>query len=75
MVNVNPFGAIVVVIGLLGAIWPYRVARSQEALDAIGSTRNVSEVEPAGWMITLTRIVGIVAIAAGFMILFGIISI
>ena len=75
MVSVNPFGTIFIVIGLLGAIWPYRVARFQEALDAIGSTRKMSEVEPAGWRVTLTRVLGVVAIAAGIVILLGVVSV
>ena len=75
MVSVNPFGAIFIVVGLLGAIWPYRVARFREALDAIGSTRKMSEVEPASWMVTLTRVVGVVAIVAGLVILFGVLSV
>lgn len=75
MVTVNPFGAVFIVVGLLGAIWPYRVARFREALDAIGSTRKMSEVEPAGWMVTLTRVGSIVAFLIGVVVLLGLVSV
>ncbi|WP_170836874.1 hypothetical protein [Haloferax larsenii] len=37
---------------------PRRSARVLEQLNAIGSKRNLRTVEPTGWNITLTRIVG-----------------
>lgn len=45
--------------GIPGAIWPYELAKFGEQLDAIGSKRSWSEVEPAGWNVALTRAVGI----------------
>lgn len=75
MVSINPFGAFFIVVGLLGAIFPYQAARFQEAMDAIGSTRKASEVEPAGWMVTLTRVAGIVFIVIGLVVLFGLVSV
>jgi hypothetical protein len=50
---------ILLVFGLPGAIWPYKVARFEEQLDAIGSKRSWSEVEPAGWKVVLTRVIGV----------------
>jgi hypothetical protein len=47
-----------VVLGPLMALYPYRVARFEERLDAIGSKRSWSEVEPADWKVMLTKVVG-----------------
>ena len=41
-------------------MWPHRVARFEEQLDAIGSKRSWDEVKPAGGKVTLTRGAGIV---------------
>ena len=58
---VNPvLGTLLVGVGLLGAVWPQRVARFEEQLDAIGSKRSAGEVEPAEWKVTLTRGAGVV---------------
>ena len=57
----NPvLGILLVGFGLLNAVWPYRVARFEEQLDAIGSKRSWDEVEPAEWKVTLTRGIGVV---------------
>ncbi|PSQ37566.1 hypothetical protein BRD05_00320 [Halobacteriales archaeon QS_9_70_65] len=53
-------GTLIVAFGLVNAVWPYRVARFEEQLDAIGSKRSWDEVEPAEWKITLTRGIGVV---------------
>jgi hypothetical protein len=45
--------------GIPNAVWPYRLARFEERLDSIGSKRSWSEVEPADWKVTLTRVAGI----------------
>lgn len=74
MVQINLFGAIPILLGLLAAIWPYKLANLQESIDAIGSKRSMSEVEPADWMVTLTRIVGILVLLGGVAVLFGAIS-
>ena len=57
---------ILLVFGVPGAVWPYKMARLEEQFDSIGSKRSWSEVEPADWKVTLTRVVGVV------MLLFGI---
>jgi len=56
----------VVVWGFMGllfgppaTIWPYKIARWGEILDAIGRKPN-GRVEPAGWNVALTRISGVV---------------
>ncbi|WP_435348900.1 hypothetical protein [Haloarchaeobius sp. HRN-SO-5] len=55
----GPIAVILVVFGLPGAVWPYKVARFEEQMDSIGSKRSWSEVEPADWKVGLTRVVGI----------------
>lgn len=73
MVDLNPFGMVFVVLGFLAMVWPYRVARFRQAWQAIGSTRSLSDVEPADWNVTLTRVVGVVFILLGGAVLFGMI--
>ncbi|PSP77824.1 hypothetical protein BRC88_12395 [Halobacteriales archaeon QS_4_69_225] len=53
-------GALIVAFGLVNVVWPYKVARFEEQLDAIGSKRSWDEVEPAEWKVTLTRGIGVV---------------
>jgi len=49
------FGA---VLGPLLALYPYKIARFEERLDAIGSKRSWSEVEPANWKVALNKLLG-----------------
>lgn len=63
----EPIALLFVLFGLPGAIWPYRTARFEEQLDAIGSKRRWSEIEPADWKVMLTRYVGIVMVGAGIL--------
>lgn len=67
----NPIGIIIVLFGLLGAIWPYQLTRFNEQMDAIGSKRRASDVEPAEWNVMLTRIFSVVMIFIGIVVLFG----
>jgi hypothetical protein len=60
---------ILVLFGLPGAAFPYKVAKFGEMLDAIGSKRRSSEVEPAAWNVTLTRIGSLAMVLFG--VLFG----
>jgi hypothetical protein len=53
------YAVIMLVFGLPAAVYPCQVAKFSEAMDAIGSKRKSSEVEPAGWNVALTRIVGV----------------
>ena len=64
MVNLV-FGTLIIAFGLLGAVWPYRVARFEEQIDAIGSKRSWDEVEPTGWKVMLTRVIGVVVALIG----------
>jgi hypothetical protein len=52
----------VAVVGLLAgpamALWPYRLARFSEVLDAIGR-KPAGRVEPAEWKVLLTRAFGV----------------
>ncbi len=52
------FGTFLILFGLPQAIWPYKIARFGEQVDAIGSKRSWSEVEPAGWKVILTKLIG-----------------
>ena len=64
MVNLV-FGTLLIGFGLLGAVWPYRVARFEEQIDAIGSKRSWDEVEPTEWKVMLTRVIGVVVAFIG----------
>ncbi|WP_435063325.1 hypothetical protein [Halobaculum sp. EA56] len=44
-------------LGLLAVLRPYQVARIGEIADAVGR-KPAGRVEPAGWNVALTRIVG-----------------
>jgi len=61
----SQLGWFLLVFGLPAAAFPYRLAKFNEALDAIGSQRKSSEVEPAGWNVFLTRAVGVVTTLVG----------
>ncbi|GAB3679433.1 hypothetical protein GCM10028857_00810 [Salinarchaeum chitinilyticum] len=63
---VNPLGIPLLAFGLAAVIWPYEIARFEERIDAIGSKRSWSEVEPADWRVTLTRGIGVVFVLIGF---------
>jgi hypothetical protein len=68
----DPAGFIFVLFGAVSVIWPYKLARFSEQLDAIGSKRPLESVEPAEWTVELTRIVGVLMIVFGVgMVLFG----
>ena len=54
------------------AVWPDRLARLEEQIDAIGSRRSWSEVEPAGWKVALTRIVSVAVSVFGLFVFLGI---
>jgi len=70
---VNPvLGTLLVGFGLLSAVWPYRVARFEEQLDAIGSKRSWDEVEPAEWKVKLTRGFGVVVALFGVVVFLNI---
>ncbi|MFC7044414.1 hypothetical protein ACFQH6_02430 [Halobacteriaceae archaeon GCM10025711] len=67
----EPIGLVLVLFGLPGAIWPYRIARFEERMDSIGSKRSWSEVEPADWKVAFTRFVGAGMVLVGVLGLFA----
>jgi len=58
-------GALMLIVGGAAVVSPYEVARFEEMIDAIGSTRRASEIEPADWKVTVTRIAGGVLVLVG----------
>jgi hypothetical protein len=67
---VTPAGLLVVLLGVLVAVRPYSVAQFEEQLDAIGSKRSLSDVEPADWKVTLTRFFRVAITLFGLLVLF-----
>jgi len=61
-----------VLLGVLNLVFPYTMAQLKERLDAIGSTRSWSDVEPAGWYVVLTRLLGVALIGIGLAYLLGV---
>lgn len=57
-------GVMLVGLGLVAVVWPYRVAKIDETLDAIGR-KQTGPVEPADWSVTVTRLVGAGILLAG----------
>ncbi len=58
-------GGILLAAGILGFRYAYEVSQFDERLDAIGSTTRWDEVEPAGWKVTLTRMLSFVVALVG----------
>ena len=56
----------VMAFGVASAVWPYRVARFEERVDAIGSRRSWDEVEPTNSKVGLTRVVGVLLVLVGY---------
>ena len=65
------FGLLALVGGPLMYYYAEGLTRFSEQLDAIGSTRPMEEVEPAGWNVLLTRLVGAVITVAGLALVVG----
>jgi hypothetical protein len=55
--------------GLYGVVYPYKMAKFGEQLDAIGSKRPSYHVEPTNWNVSLTRIVSIFIVVCGIAII------
>ncbi len=65
-------GTFISLLGLLIVALPYRVARFQQQMDAIGSTRSFEDVEPSEWNIHLNRLIGVCILLPGmYLILAG----
>jgi hypothetical protein len=57
----------ILLLSLVGSLMiarPYSVAKFNEQMDAIGSTRNHRDVEPADWAVTAYRICGVLVLFA-----------
>ncbi|PSP55616.1 hypothetical protein BRC82_04875 [Halobacteriales archaeon QS_1_67_19] len=52
-------------MGVPLAVWPYKMSRFEERLDAIGSKRSWSAVEPADWKVALNRVLGVLFVVVG----------
>lgn len=59
------FAYLFFVLGLPAVLFPYRLSRISERIQAIGSTRSWSEVEPAFWRTMLTSVAGIGMVLVG----------
>ena len=62
-------GFIFTVWGVLATWKPYRLAKFEEQIDAIGSKRRSTKVEPTNWKVTLTRRLGPVLSFSGLVLL------
>ncbi|WP_049921059.1 hypothetical protein [Halopiger djelfimassiliensis] len=61
-------GGLLLVIGIANIVRPYKIARLEERVDAIGSRRSWYDVEPAKWKVTLTRLSGIAITLFGLLV-------
>jgi hypothetical protein len=62
-------GLALLVGGAVSARYAHVLARFDEQLDAIGSTRSWDEVEPATWKVTLTLFSAIIVALLGLFVL------
>ena len=62
--EVVAWGIVGLVFGPPAAVWPYKVARLGELVDAIGRKPS-GPVEPADWNVALTRILGAILSLVG----------
>jgi hypothetical protein len=69
--EVRVVGFVLLAFGVPGAVWPYRMARLGERVDAVGSRRSWSEVEPSDWNVSLTRAVGVCCTVVGLLWVVG----
>jgi hypothetical protein len=63
------FGTALLIVGVISARYPHVLARFDEQLDAIGSTRRWDAVEPVTWKVTLTLLAGVVVALVGLFVL------
>jgi hypothetical protein len=62
-------GLALLVGGVVSARSAHVLARFDEQLDAIGSTRSWDEVEPATWKVALTLFVAVIVALVGLFVL------
>ncbi|MFW5938459.1 MAG: hypothetical protein ACOCSN_05900 [Halanaeroarchaeum sp.] len=59
-----------IAIGLLGTVSPKSLLRLNARLNLVGY-ENVDQVEPKGWLLRVTRVLAVVALAIGLLDPFG----
>ncbi|AFK20234.1 hypothetical protein E6P09_14015 [Haloferax mediterranei ATCC 33500] len=59
------FGLLAITGGVITYRYAYGITKFGEQLDAIGSKTHASEVEPAAWNVTLTKLMGLFFVALG----------
>ena len=69
MIGYLILGFLFTVWGVLSTWKPYRFAKFEEQIDAIGSKRRLTKVEPSDWKITLTRRLGPVLSFLGLLLM------
>ena len=69
MIGYLILGFLFTVWGVLSTWKPYRVAKLEEQIDAIGSKRRSTKVEPTDWKVTLTRRLGPILSFSGLLLL------
>jgi hypothetical protein len=57
----SPAAIPLLLVGAAAAVWPRQRSLWQERWDSVGSKRDWSDVEPAEWRVTLTRVGGVLA--------------
>ena len=62
-------GVFLLWVGVYGTVYPYKAARFQEQIDAIGSKTGARTIEPTDWNVTFARILSIVLAIMGVVIL------
>jgi len=70
MIYISPFGVICVLLGLPGALWPYKWALLQVRMNTVYSKTDPSTVEPADSLVSRTRPIGIALIVLGLLLIF-----
>ena len=51
-------GFVLLPFGVALGRYPFEIAELSEQHDAVGSLRDVDDVEPADWRVSMTRVVG-----------------
>ena len=64
-----PLGLVLLVGGAVGARYAHVLARFDEQIDSIGSTRRWDEVEPATWKVAFVLFAGVVGFLIGVFLL------
>jgi len=72
MVEINGLllGGALIVLGLFGIRYAHQITRFGEQIDAIGSKRQLSDIEPAEWSVSIARVLGFIVILTGIVVTF-----